>query len=163
DRLGCGEELKVASDVLDQGASYERQRAIRADGGTLENIVTASITEFREDRFVSPREVIHGGACTAPGGRGGARGAHTAGRGAHMTQPGPGVMPGLEPVPDADVRPAATGAARLQMQLDAFLTAHEAQLIDFRRTLHMHPELGFEEHLTTQRLADRLTAAGLRP
>jgi carboxylate-amine ligase len=62
DRLGCGEELKVASDVLDQGASYERQRAIRADGGTLENIVTASITELREDRFVSPREVIHGGS-----------------------------------------------------------------------------------------------------
>jgi carboxylate-amine ligase len=60
DRLGCGEELKVAGDVLDQGASYERQRAIRAEGGTLENIVSASITEFREDRFVSPREVIHG-------------------------------------------------------------------------------------------------------
>jgi carboxylate-amine ligase len=61
DRLGCAEELKVASDVLDQGAPYERQRAIRAEGGTLENIVTASITEFREDRFVSPREVAHGG------------------------------------------------------------------------------------------------------
>lgn len=62
DRLGCGEELKVAGDVLDQGASYERQRAIRVEGGTLENIVSASITEFREDRFVSPREVIHGGS-----------------------------------------------------------------------------------------------------
>jgi carboxylate-amine ligase len=61
DRLGCVEELKVAEDVLDQGASYERQRAIRAEGGTLENIVTAAVTELREDRFVSPREVIHGG------------------------------------------------------------------------------------------------------
>src|SRR5581483_10608236 len=80
-------------------------------------------------------------------------------KGARMSQPGPGVMPGLEPVPDAAARPAPMGAARLQMQLDAFLTAHESQLIDFRRTLHMHPELGFEEHLTTQRIADRLTAA----
>ncbi len=60
DRLGCAEELKVAGEVLDQGASYERQRAIRAEGGTLENIVTAAITELREDRFVSPREVVHG-------------------------------------------------------------------------------------------------------
>lgn len=61
DRLGCAEELKVASDVLDQGASYERQRAIRAEGGTLENVVSASILEFREDRFVSPWEVTRAG------------------------------------------------------------------------------------------------------
>jgi carboxylate-amine ligase len=59
DRIGCAEELKVVSDVLDQGASYERQRAIRAEGGTLEDVVVASITEFREDRFVSPLEAVH--------------------------------------------------------------------------------------------------------
>jgi glutamate---cysteine ligase / carboxylate-amine ligase len=62
DRLGCAEELKVASEVLDHGASYERQRAIRADGGTLEDVVDAGIAEFREDRFVSAREVAHGRA-----------------------------------------------------------------------------------------------------
>jgi carboxylate-amine ligase len=62
DRLGCADELKVASEVLDVGASYERQRAIRADGGTLEDIVDAGITEFREDRFIASREVAHGGA-----------------------------------------------------------------------------------------------------
>jgi carboxylate-amine ligase len=61
DRLGCAEELKVASEVLDQGAPYERQRAIRADGGTLENVVDGAIKEFCEDRFVTPREVAHGG------------------------------------------------------------------------------------------------------
>ena len=61
DRIGCAEELKVASEVLDQGASYERQRAIRAEGGTLEDVVAASITEFREDRFVGPREAAHVG------------------------------------------------------------------------------------------------------
>jgi carboxylate-amine ligase len=61
DRLGCAEELKVASEVLEHGAPYERQRAIRAEGGTLENVVDAAIKEFYEDRFVSPREVAHGG------------------------------------------------------------------------------------------------------
>ncbi|GAB3961903.1 glutamate--cysteine ligase [Actinoallomurus acanthiterrae] len=62
DRLGCAEDLKVLSDVLDNGASYERQRAIVADGGGLEDVVTAALTEFREDRFVNPREVTHAGA-----------------------------------------------------------------------------------------------------
>ncbi|MEV0404763.1 glutamate--cysteine ligase [Actinoallomurus sp. NPDC050550] len=62
DRLGCAEDLKVLSDVLDHGASYERQRAIVADGGGLEDVVTAALTEFREDRFVNPREVTHAGA-----------------------------------------------------------------------------------------------------
>ncbi|WP_433176175.1 glutamate--cysteine ligase [Actinoallomurus sp. CA-150999] len=62
DRLGCAEDLKVLSDVLDHGASYERQRAIVADGGSLEDVVTAALTEFREDRFVNPREVTHAGA-----------------------------------------------------------------------------------------------------
>jgi len=62
DRLGCAQELKVAGEVLEHGAPYERQRAIRAEGGTLENVVEAAITEFAEDRFVGPREVSHGGA-----------------------------------------------------------------------------------------------------
>lgn len=61
DRLGCAEDLKVLSDVLDQGASYERQRAIVADGGSLEDVVTAALTECREDRFVNSREVEHAG------------------------------------------------------------------------------------------------------
>ncbi|GLZ12171.1 putative glutamate--cysteine ligase 2-1 [Actinomadura sp. NBRC 104425] len=61
DRLGCTEELKVASDVLENGASYERQRAIRAEGGTLENVVDAAIVEFAEDRFVTFGEVAHVG------------------------------------------------------------------------------------------------------
>ena len=47
--------------------------------------------------------------------------------------------------------------------LDAFLAEHEAELIEFRRDLHAHPELAFNEHRTTQRVALRLAAAGLRP
>jgi glutamate---cysteine ligase / carboxylate-amine ligase len=62
DRLGCAEDLKVVSDVLDHGAPYERQRGIAADGGSVEDLVSASITEFREDRFVNAREVTHAGA-----------------------------------------------------------------------------------------------------
>jgi carboxylate-amine ligase len=61
DRLGCAEDLKVVSDVLDHGAPYERQRGIIAAGGSIEDIVAAGITEFREDRFVNPREVTHAG------------------------------------------------------------------------------------------------------
>ncbi|MDP9862896.1 MULTISPECIES: M20 family metallopeptidase [Streptosporangium] len=48
-------------------------------------------------------------------------------------------------------------------ELDTFLAGHEQDLIGFRRDLHMHPELAFAEYRTTQRVADRLTAAGLMP
>jgi carboxylate-amine ligase len=56
-RLGCPEELAVASEVLQAGASCDRQRAIRraADGG-LASVVDALVMEFAEDRFVLPRE-----------------------------------------------------------------------------------------------------------
>ena len=51
----------------------------------------------------------------------------------------------------------------LLADLDVFLAEHEAELIEFRRDLHAHPELAFEEHRTTRRVALRLAAAGLRP
>src|SRR5579862_9610512 len=51
----------------------------------------------------------------------------------------------------------------LLADLDAFLAEHEAELIEFRRDLHAHPELAFNEHRTTRRVALRLAAAGLRP
>jgi len=47
--------------------------------------------------------------------------------------------------------------------LDAFLAAHEAELVEFRRDLHANPETGYAEHRTTRRVALRLAAAGLRP
>lgn len=61
DRLGCTEELKTVGEVLEHGAPYERQRAIRAEGGSLEDVVAATIKEFDENRFVGPREVVHAG------------------------------------------------------------------------------------------------------
>src|SRR5690606_32137979 len=48
-------------------------------------------------------------------------------------------------------------------ELDAFLSEREDELIAFRRDLHAHPELGFAEHRTTQRVMDRLIRAGLEP
>ena len=61
DRLGCSAELGVVSEVLEQGASYERQRAIMADGGGLTEVVDALVTEFAEDRFLCPGEAAHAG------------------------------------------------------------------------------------------------------
>jgi metal-dependent amidase/aminoacylase/carboxypeptidase family protein len=51
----------------------------------------------------------------------------------------------------------------LRTDLDVFLAGHEAELIEFRRDLHMHPELAHAEHRTTRRVALRLAAEGLRP
>src|SRR5260370_4780215 len=51
----------------------------------------------------------------------------------------------------------------LEGELDAFLAGHEADLIEFRRDLHAHPETGYHEYRTTRRIALRLEAAGLRP
>ena len=51
----------------------------------------------------------------------------------------------------------------LRGELDAFLAETEQDLVAFRRDLHMHPELAFAEYRTTQRIAERLSAAGLKP
>lgn len=51
----------------------------------------------------------------------------------------------------------------LREQLTAFLARHRRELVDFRRDLHMHPELAFAEHRTTQRAAQWLRDAGLEP
>ena len=51
----------------------------------------------------------------------------------------------------------------LDSELDAFLAEQEADLIDFRRDLHAHPETGYHEYRTTRRVALRLEAVGLKP
>src|SRR6202453_4691110 len=50
-RLGCLEELSVAFEVLERGASYERQRAVYARTGDLTSVVDALVSEFAQDRF----------------------------------------------------------------------------------------------------------------
>jgi carboxylate-amine ligase len=60
-RLGCAEELAVASEVLEYGASYERQRAVHRGEGDLTSVVDALVTEFAEDKFVLRGDGGHGG------------------------------------------------------------------------------------------------------
>ena len=47
--------------------------------------------------------------------------------------------------------------------LSGWVRDHHGELVDLRRQLHAHPELGFDEHVTTATLVRRLTAAGLAP
>lgn len=51
----------------------------------------------------------------------------------------------------------------LDTQVDRFLTGHEEELIAFRRQLHAHPELSWQEHETTALVNSRLSVAGLAP
>lgn len=51
----------------------------------------------------------------------------------------------------------------LAVELSRFLQEWESPLQEFRRDLHMHPELGFAEYRTTRLVAEQLTAAGLHP
>ena len=60
ERMGCADDLCVVSDVLEYGASYERQRAI-ITSGELTDVVDAVATEFAEARFVAPGEVTYAG------------------------------------------------------------------------------------------------------
>ncbi|HEV7653590.1 MAG TPA: amidohydrolase [Mycobacteriales bacterium] len=57
----------------------------------------------------------------------------------------------------------STGGLREAAWLDRWLLEHGSGLITFRRELHQNPELGYEEHRTTARLAGALSAAGLHP
>src|SRR6516164_854576 len=51
----------------------------------------------------------------------------------------------------------------VQRSLDAFLALRGPELIAVRRDVHAHPEPGYAEYRTTSLVAERLTAAGLRP
>ncbi|QGN35173.1 amidohydrolase [Microlunatus sp. Gsoil 973] len=51
----------------------------------------------------------------------------------------------------------------LDTKINSLAAQLDQELINFRRDLHAHPELGFAEHRTTDRIMARLTAAGLTP
>ena len=48
-RLGCAEDLDLISEILDKGASYERQRAVVSQGGSLQDVVDLLAGEFDAD------------------------------------------------------------------------------------------------------------------
>lgn len=52
---------------------------------------------------------------------------------------------------------------RIGDELRAFLAEHHDRLVELRRDLHAHPELGRQEFRTTERVVTVLTAAGLEP
>src|SRR3954453_16943956 len=47
--------------------------------------------------------------------------------------------------------------------VDQFVADQGESLVAFRRDLHANPELGWQEHRTTERILDELSAAGLAP
>lgn len=49
------------------------------------------------------------------------------------------------------------------MTIEGFLADHGQRLVEVRRDLHAHPELGRQEHRTTQLVADALSHVGLAP
>ena len=42
-------QLEWVRDILDQGASYQRQRAVLAAGGSLRDVVSLLVSEFGSD------------------------------------------------------------------------------------------------------------------
>ena len=57
----------------------------------------------------------------------------------------------------------ASAAERIGSWIDTWATSHTAELVQARRTIHAHPELGYVEHQTTDLVVGQLRAAGLRP
>ena len=51
----------------------------------------------------------------------------------------------------------------MSVDLDTFLADKRDHLVELRRDLHAHPELGGHEHRTTERIAGELVAVGLEP
>jgi YbdK family carboxylate-amine ligase len=68
DRLGCLEELSRVPDMLDGGASYQRQRSVAAaSGGDLTAVVDSLIDEFEHNRPCVLRAPAPAGAPGAVG------------------------------------------------------------------------------------------------
>ncbi|MBV9448031.1 MAG: glutamate--cysteine ligase [Streptosporangiaceae bacterium] len=59
DRLGCADELAVADEVLEHGASYERQHAVYRRTGELAAVAESLVAEFAADSFGPAMQ--HGG------------------------------------------------------------------------------------------------------
>ncbi|HEU0086568.1 MAG TPA: amidohydrolase [Pseudonocardiaceae bacterium] len=59
--------------------------------------------------------------------------------------------------------PEDIAAGRGPSWLDTWLSAHGTALVSWRRCIHAHPELAYDEHETTSLVMERLAEAGLRP
>ena len=59
--------------------------------------------------------------------------------------------------------PPTVDLDRSQPLITPFVGAFLEELVQFRRTVHRHPELSFREHRSTDRIVQRLQEAGLHP
>lgn len=57
----------------------------------------------------------------------------------------------------------ALRAKRIGSWIDAWVETHAAELVETRRMIHAHPELGYVEHETTDLVVGQLRAVGLEP
>lgn len=55
--LGCSTQLGWIREILAEGASYQRQRAVIDSGGSLKDVVDLLVTEFARDEFGADRDV----------------------------------------------------------------------------------------------------------
>ena len=70
ERLGCTQELSVVGEIIDTGASYQRQRAVAAaSGGDLTAVVDSLVAEFAAGRPVPLPVLPTPGVDGAPGAR----------------------------------------------------------------------------------------------
>lgn len=65
-RLGCGEQLHGAIDIMERGPSYIRQREVVAAGGSLRDVVDSLVEELTTNQPMArpTAAVAHGGAET---------------------------------------------------------------------------------------------------
>lgn len=80
-----------------------------------------------------------------------------------MSRQPPPARQGAEAMAGATETVRAPATPEVITELGRAVDALEHELIAFRRDLHRHPELAWQEHRTTQRVADRLRVAGLEP
>ncbi|MGH3787909.1 MAG: amidohydrolase [Pseudonocardiaceae bacterium] len=59
--------------------------------------------------------------------------------------------------------PRDVAAGRGPSWLDEWLSRHGADLVGWRRQVHAHPELAYQEYRTTALIAEQLSSAGLKP
>lgn len=72
-------------------------------------------------------------------------------------------MTGIGPSNLGSVAPSGLDLSALDDELTELVDKISAELVEIRRDLHAHPELGRRETRTTAVIRDRLLAAGLRP
>jgi carboxylate-amine ligase len=71
ERLGCTEQLAVVHDVVEQGASYQRQRAVAAaSGGDLTAVVDSLLAEFATGERTALPKLEPASATGTPGAAG---------------------------------------------------------------------------------------------